>query len=198
MLAIKFGVQHVTEAAILHAIYYMSKQEIEFDNNTGSLKSLVKAKSLSVYKGGRNFSFENLLHIKAGKNWNLLELKDWRWVPAEWGCADRTAQRRPLGAVLSTYPPLLTCKVDVKWVFGFIPLRWRSCMCDYLAPLVQNLGEGLHVPVGQWWAPLLQGQRETGYQLGLEGINVRVPSIFLSYMCNQDMTCCWVFLQKMS
>lgn len=58
MLAIKFAPQCVTEAVILHVIYYMSKQGIEFDYNKGSLKSLVKAKSLSVSEGGRNFSFQ--------------------------------------------------------------------------------------------------------------------------------------------
>lgn len=58
MLAIKFALQRVNSAVISHAIYYMSKQGIEFDFNKGSLKSLVKAKSLSVDEGGRNFSFE--------------------------------------------------------------------------------------------------------------------------------------------
>lgn len=62
MLAIKFALQRVTEAVILHAIYYMSKQGIEFDYNKGSLKSLVKAKSL--YEGGRNFSFETFCTSK--------------------------------------------------------------------------------------------------------------------------------------
>lgn len=76
MLAIKFALQRVTGAVILHAIYYMSKQGIEFDYDEGSLKSLVKAQSLSAYEGGKNFSFENLSYIKAGKSWNLLELKD--------------------------------------------------------------------------------------------------------------------------
>lgn len=83
MLAIKFAPPRVTEAVILRAIYYMSKQGIESDYNEGSLKSLVNAKSLSVYEGGKNVSLEKLSHIKAGKNWNLLELKDCRWVPAE-------------------------------------------------------------------------------------------------------------------
>lgn len=83
MLAIKFALQRVTGAVILHAIYYMSKQGIEFDYDEGSLKSLVKAQSLSAYEGGKNFSFEKLSYIKAGKSWNLLELKDCRWVPAE-------------------------------------------------------------------------------------------------------------------
>lgn len=58
MLAIIFALQRVTSAVISHAIYYMSKQGIEFDFSKGSLKSLVKAKSLSVYKGGKSFSFE--------------------------------------------------------------------------------------------------------------------------------------------
>lgn len=64
MLAIKLALQRVTEAVILHAIYYMSKQGIDFDYNKGSLKSLVKAKSLSVYEGGRNFSFETFCTSK--------------------------------------------------------------------------------------------------------------------------------------
>lgn len=51
MLAIKFALQRVTEAVILHATYYMSKQGIEFDYNKGSLKSLVKAKSLYEVEG---------------------------------------------------------------------------------------------------------------------------------------------------
>lgn len=43
MLAIKFALQRVTGAVILHAIYYMSKQGIEFDYDERSPKSLVKS-----------------------------------------------------------------------------------------------------------------------------------------------------------
>lgn len=60
--------------------------------------------------------------------------------------ADRTA-RRPAAQAQSragpcTYQPLLTCKVDVKWVFGFSPLRRHTRVYDYLAPPVQTLDEG--------------------------------------------------------
>lgn len=59
----------------------------------------------------------------------------------------RALRRR---AVPGAYQPLFACEVDAQRVLGFIPpgpahLR----VCDYLAPPVQNLDEGLHVPVVQ-------------------------------------------------
>lgn len=64
MLAIRASLQRVTRAVILHAIYYMSKQGIEFDYTKGSLKSSVKAKSPSICESGRNLSLKTSLTSK--------------------------------------------------------------------------------------------------------------------------------------
>lgn len=67
MLAIKFALRRVTRAVILHAIYYLSKQGIEFDYIKGALKSLVKAKITLRLPEWKEPSFQNRSDIKAGK-----------------------------------------------------------------------------------------------------------------------------------
>lgn len=83
MLAIKFSLWRVTRAVILHAIYYLSKQGIEFDYIKGALKSLVKAEITLHLPEWKEPSFQNRSDIKAGKGWNLFELSGCRRVPGE-------------------------------------------------------------------------------------------------------------------
>lgn len=56
---------------------------------------------------------------------------------------------------------------------SFIILEEQSYNCDYLAPWVQNHYEVLYEAVEQWWTPLLQGQRETGYPPGSNKASLR-------------------------